>query len=537
LIGDGNTAMITYQYDRPYGLAEIPFAPQPVNAAATTVQLFDDSFENIPLGFDFTFFGNTYQTVNVESNGYLTFGEGSGSLGNQVLPDPILPNNLIAFAWDDLDPNFGADGTITYELMGTTPNQMLVVTFDSVPHYPGGANAPIVDVQVILFEGSDVIEMHITKIETDGNGMTQGIENIDGTLGLATSAGTNDQPFTQDSIAYRLVPTPCPGYDTVMVTVGVPAFFAEDTLGFCSGDSVTISGPAADSYLWSTGDTTQSITVSSSGEYQVSIVTSIGCSGEDSVVVDVFPGLTFSPEMISDALCVGDSSGAIAVSTGGGVAPLSYSWSSGDTTEDLSQLPAGTYTLTITDAEGCALTTDDITVVALGDVPTADFSFAPVGSQVDFTNTSVDGDSYFWQFGDAQSTTSTDENPSFFYTASGSFTVTLITTNECGSDTTTQMVMITTSLRDDLPQTELILQPNPNVGRFTLRFAGEPMTEVSLQLIDVSGKVVFRQALGRVEDGDSYPINQADRLSEGVYLLRIDANEGRITRRVVIIGR
>jgi hypothetical protein len=534
LIGDGNTAMITYSYDRPYGLAEIPFAPQPVGANATVMTLFDDDAETIPIGFDFNFFGEFFQEVSVGSNGFLSFGESSTSLGNQTLPDPFAPNNLVAFAWDDLNPSAG--GTVTYELMGTAPDRMLTITFTEVPHF--GSSGAEVTVQTILYESTDVIEIHVTEIEPDAfGGMTQGLENADGTLGFATTDSTNDEAFNQDSVAYRFVPTPCPGYDTVMVTVGVPPLFTADTVGICSDDSITLDVPlSGGSYLWGTGDTTQSITVSSGGQYLVDIITSIGCAGSDSITVEVFPEIALSVDSIFDNACPGDSLGAIQISATGGAGTLSYTWNTGDSTANLTNLPAGAYTLTVTDEEGCRRSTDTLTVEVLGDLPTADFSFTLNGAQADFNSSgSSDADSYFWDFGDG--VTSTDENPSYFYPSAGTYTITLIVENECGSDTITQELSIATSLREGWAQTEMYLQPNPNAGRFSLRFVGEPLTDVSLQLIDARGKVVYQQILGRVQNGDTHTLDRSDRLSEGVYLLRLRAAEGHLTRRVVIVSR
>lgn len=537
LVGSGNSTTITYRFEDEYGLNEIPFAPATLTANADTLQLFDDDFLALPIGFDFTFFKETYNDVFVGSNGFLSFGEGSFSLGNQVLPDGNAPNGLIAFAWDDLDPNFGSDGTIQAELMGTAPNRMLVVDFDSVPHFPGNTGDPIVDVQVILYETTDVIEMHVTKIETDGFGMTQGLENQDGTVGYATTDSTNDFSFTQDSVAYRFTPTPCPGYDTVTVAVGVEPVFAADSVSFCDSDSVVLDATAPGfSYLWSTGDTTATIVADASGLFIVDLTSPIGCLGSDTVNVTELPAISLQADTVQDAACVGDSTGAIDLTTGGGTGALSYLWSNGATTEDLSDLPAGNYSVNITDAAGCTFSSSEFTIAELNDVPTADFDFTPNGLQIDFANTGSDSAvTYAWDFGDGS--TSTDENPSYVYTTPGNYPVTLVVTNECGSDTSTQEVSVVTSLRPGLAQTELTLMPNPNAGRFVLRISGEPLTGVNLRLLDAQGREVMRDQVARLAPGDVYEIDQAGQLSEGMYLLRLDSDQGQVVRRVMVSDR
>ncbi|MDP5082012.1 MAG: Ig-like domain-containing protein, partial [Winogradskyella sp.] len=65
---------------------------------------------------------------------------------------------------------------------------------------------------------------------------------------------------------------------------------------------------------------------------------------------------------VSDILCRFDSTGAIDITASGGAPPYTYSWSNGATSEDLSGLSAGTYTITITDTNACNLVSGDFTV-------------------------------------------------------------------------------------------------------------------------------------------------------------------------------
>lgn len=72
--------------------------------------------------------------------------------------------------------------------------------------------------------------------------------------------------------------------------------------------------------------------------------------------------------------------------------------------------------------------------------PVAQFDFDINGTAVQFNNTSANAINYFWDFGDGQ--TSTDANASHRYADAGNFVVTLISTNSCGSDTSTQLLQI-----------------------------------------------------------------------------------------------
>jgi hypothetical protein len=162
----------------------------PISASFNSVSLSDDQLSPaLPIGFDFNFFGVTYNEFRISSNGYITFDLTTFSNGccqGQTIPDSWDPNNLIALAWNDLNPSNG--GTIGYTTIGTAPNRILVVDFNEVPHFGGGGLN--VTVQAHLFEANGNIEIHCTTNVTDGSGHTIGVENASGTCGI-TAPGMN----------------------------------------------------------------------------------------------------------------------------------------------------------------------------------------------------------------------------------------------------------------------------------------------------------------------------------------------------------
>ncbi len=117
------------------------------------------------------------------------------------MPSVGTPNNLIAFAWADINP--AAGGTIRYETVGTAPDRKLIMEFENVPYY-GTSN--LVTSQIHLFEESNRIEIHSTAIPNNGS-MTQGVENANGTVGLATP-GRNSQTWgaSNDYVAFYYLP-------------------------------------------------------------------------------------------------------------------------------------------------------------------------------------------------------------------------------------------------------------------------------------------------------------------------------------------
>lgn len=129
----------------------------------------------------------------------------------------------------------------------------------------------------------------------------------------------------------------------------------------CNGGSdgsvdLTVSGGTAPyNYNWSNGGTTEDISGLAAGSYSVTVTDANGCTAGANATVNEPSALTASASA-SDASCTGYSDGSIDLTAGGGTSPYSYNWSNGGTTEDIAGLSAGSYTVTVTDANGCTAT-------------------------------------------------------------------------------------------------------------------------------------------------------------------------------------
>lgn len=143
-----------------------------------------------------------------------------------------------------------------------------------------------------------------------------------------------------------------------------------------SNGSISINvtgGKGSYAYSWSNGDTTQNLTNILSGDYTVTVTDSVGCSKSMliSVPVDSTNLLTITLDSTITTGCTASTMGAIRVTPSGGTTPYSYMWSNSATTQDLSNITAGSYTLTLTDANGCtaqqtiAVTVDSAKAVKL----------------------------------------------------------------------------------------------------------------------------------------------------------------------------
>ncbi|MBL6664001.1 MAG: SprB repeat-containing protein, partial [Flavobacteriales bacterium] len=142
----------------------------------------------IDMGFDFTFYGNTYNQCVLSANGYITFdlaqaGVYSPWVIDNAIPDAgQLPENAIMAPWHDIDPSVG--GSVVYGTYGAAPNRVFYVVWCNMPLYQ--CNDLIIGQYALMFEGSNKIEMHIDdKLLCpvwNGGAAIQGIVNENSTL-------------------------------------------------------------------------------------------------------------------------------------------------------------------------------------------------------------------------------------------------------------------------------------------------------------------------------------------------------------------
>jgi hypothetical protein len=203
---------------------------------------------------------------------------------------------------------------------------------------------------------------------------------------------------------------------TASITAGGPTTF-------CTGSSVTLTASSGSTYLWSNGATTASIIASTSGSYTVTVTNATGCSTTSSpttITVNANPAATITTGGPT-TFCAG---GSVTLTASSGTSHL---WSTGATAQSIIASTSGSYTVTVTDANGCSATSSP-TVVTANANPTASITaggpttFCAGGS---VTLTSSAGSSYLWSTG---ATTS-----SVVASASGSYTVTVTDANGCSA--------------------------------------------------------------------------------------------------------
>lgn len=250
---------------------------------------------------------------------------------------------------------------------------------------------------------------------------------------------------------------------TASFLVDDPCFATGLTLNFTNGSSAVVGNRMYNvaafqnvtdlSYNWNYGDGSLSEnaidathTYAAAGTYTVTLTDTI-YGWTTNCITDTMVDLGGAPTAGFSSVETGLSSTFTNTSVSG--SGTTYAWDFGDGNTSTMMDPthtyatAGTYTvcLTVTDACGTDVSCSAITVTCA--VPTPAFTQTSAGTTASFTNTSTAGTGamYLWDLGDGN--TSTQMSPTHTYAADGNYTVCLVVSDNCGADSTCQVVVIT----------------------------------------------------------------------------------------------
>jgi PKD repeat protein len=277
------------------------------------------------------------------------------------------------------------------------------------------------------------------------------------TNGNASTCGTN----TKNNINAQCYSNPS-GFAAVVPLF--PNFIFSDPP--CDSNTVTFTnqttgGTPPYTYSWNFGGqgtstqpnpTTQTnpiYTYSQPGTYSVSLTATDNLAPNKTTTTFTKTVVIPSPialTAVSSLTLFNGSTGSIDLTVSGGTPPFSYSWTGPNgftsTSEDISSLSKGNYSVEVTDSKGCKRTAQFF----VNDL-TPDFSFVECNSEVSFTNLTAGGTlpySYTWNFGGAGSSTqsnpTTQASPIFTYSQPGTYTVSLSVTDNLSPNNTTASV-------------------------------------------------------------------------------------------------
>jgi PKD repeat protein len=317
--------------------------------------------------------------------------------------------------------------------------------------------------------------------------------------------------------------------DKVVVLGGPEAAFDTQTILdtlFCNNTSIN-----ATSYLWSFGDGNTSTEAtpmhqySADGMYTLMLIAFNDCGADTlsgSVSIVTPPVADFS------------------VNGGSGCTPLEVTFNneaSDNATDFLWSFPGGTpaasaeksptvvyeqagvYSVILHVGNTAGTSSIEKTdVIVVNSAPVAGFTLVTDTSSVQFFNYSNGASSYFWQFGDGN--TSTEFEPQHTYGANGVYVITLSATNECGSSIISDTAQVVVSALEDIRQGigKVQVFPNPNQGRFNLWITETSGEEVEIYLMDPLGRQLHRQIV-QVNGSELRTVLDYQSLPSGVYSL------------------
>ncbi len=311
-----------------------------------TVQ--DDSYSDvIPIGFNFCFFGNTYTNLVVSSNNYITFDPTVAGLYSpfttMALPNTTAPANAIMGPWQDIHPGLG--GTIRYAVYGTAPFRHLTISWYQIPMFQ--CTGISYSSQIQIYETTNVIESHILDRQLcawNGGNAVHALHNANGTLADVVP-GRNNTPWTVTYEGYRWTPqglNPTINWYANGILVG-------------TGISITVSP---------TVDTEYICEIAASGS---------GCAiGTATDTVKVFVSSPVITVTSQNADCLTGVGGSMSATVAGAATPFNFVWNTVPPTNAAAatNVNPGTYTVTLTDANGC-VAQDNVTITQQGTLVTS----------------------------------------------------------------------------------------------------------------------------------------------------------------------
>ncbi|MBK8622710.1 MAG: hypothetical protein IPN79_13385 [Saprospiraceae bacterium] len=326
--------------------------------------------------------------------------------GTATITNSNAPNTTVS----------GFSGPGTYELIwsnGFCEDRVLIVVGNNCACPPGDnqITAPSVAESCGTYSATTIIGNDATP---SGGSYVWEMETNGG--GFVAAAGTNNQkdyttPVLNPGIyrIRRIYNVMANGQDCVyesnIVQIEVydnPVASITGDDEVCDGGSVTFTANGGTSYSWSTGDNTPSISVSNNTPIVVTVTDANNCTdtAEKTLTINTNPTASITGD---DEVCDG---GSVTFTANGGT---SYSWSTGDNTQNISLSTSTSVVVTVTDANGCTSTAEK--TLLINSIPTASITGDDEvcdGGSVTFTANG--GTSYSWSTGDNTPSISVSNN-------------------------------------------------------------------------------------------------------------------------------
>jgi hypothetical protein len=575
-VGGNSSLQVNGATTSSYVVSAIAYSPVPTPTTGVTTlannglqvtplsvgSLDDGAWYNIPIPFSFNFFGTTYNSFAISTNGFLSLGGGvpyTYTGYSNTFPSSFAGRPCIGPLYADL--NWATQGTVETFTVGVAPYRKLIVNYTNGYYWCCGGT---ITAQSIIYETTNVIESHVTDNTANSNA-SEVIQNASGTTAFWAPLRNNSIWAVNTPDAYRWtpagpvsytwspatflnatnIPDPIAGNVNASVNYSVtvttpmgcsastvlsivsepnPTVSITGTNALCSGTVINLNAAGASTYSWSTGANTSSIAVSpgTSTVYSVVGTSSMGCTDSASKAITVYATPTVNVAG-SSTVCSGNF---ITLSATGA---NTYSWSNGSTLSVIVPAPTITtqYTVIGTSTAGCS--SANVRTISTVALPSVTITSLPndticLRENINLVASGGGADTYSWSTGSTSPFITASPSVSTTYsiyvysnvTGCSNFDDIRITVNPC------------TGLEENSSKLAgLSLYPNPNKGEFTISL--DNGFEKKYEVSDVTGRIILKG----IFENDQTKV-KLDQLAKGLYYVRIESKGAQEVLKVIV---
>jgi len=471
-----------------------------------------------------------YGKVIITQNSVAPFTAATGNVvsnvtcngANNGIASAIVTNSAPAFTTYSWAPVGGSQDT-AYGLSNGT----YTVT---VTGYCGSATASVTITQPNILTVSGNVVNNVT-CNGSNNGSARAIVG-GGTMPYTYSwtggGGTKDTASGLSNGIYKVTIVDFNGCsNSTTVTITQPNLLTADALfganaacGISNGfaTSAITGGTGPYTYSWTGGSTNTSISGLSGGTYMVNVTDSHGCGATSSVNITETPAVFAAASTIANNACNGGNQGTVLSNVAGGMPPFTYAWSGGGGNNfSAAGLTAGTYTVTVTDANGCTSTAASIVTQPTAIMVITDSTVDPgncTGSAWVIVSGGVTPYTYSWDNGGT--------TYKVFGECRGTYCCTITDANRC-EEIVCIRVRSLTGVENIEAGSGISVFPNPNNGEFTIRSSVDGGSSL-VEIYNTLGEKVYTTTLTTTQGGDN-TINISSQ-PNGIYFYRITGENG-----------
>lgn len=423
-----------------------------------------------------------------------------------ILLDAQNPGDTYVWSTGATSQTIIADTVGTYSVTATAPN--------------GCTDADAIHVNIVAYPtvnlGNDTTQCGGIVILSTSNASNTFHWNNGSSLPFLSVVASGTYSVTVTT------PEGCERSDSVNIVINPPVTVVlRDDTTVCGGSVLLDAANAGDSYTWSTGENTQTISAAQTGTYSVIVTSSQNCTATDSVniVINPIPMINLGNDT---SLCGGPKT------LDAGNPGSTYLWNTTETSQTIIADTSGTYSVRVTNSQGCE--SSDTVALIFHSSPSVTFNVAdticnnaspislvgqPAGGV--FSGNGVSGNNF---------------NPSGLGAGFQNITYSFTDGNGCIANATDSIqIVICTGISETSDNLPVAIYPNPSSGKVYVDLTALSGKQVSLQVYSPDGKLIMHSYFEA--DNNIRSINLSNQ-AQGLYVIKIVSNNLVLSKRIVV---